>query len=371
MEPVTHALTSFALGRAGLNKITRAATPMLLVSGLIADVDWVTRLAGADTFLRGHRTVTHSLVGTVAIIAAVAAAAWFTGRKYPKFVVGIFPAIAISAIGAGAHLLLDMLNGYGVKLLWPFSPKWYAWDLADSVDSWILFFLLAGLLLPELFRLVLEEIGSKPKRHGRQRGAIVGLVFVALVIAGRAFAHERTIALLDSREYRGQTPLEVAAFPRPSNPLLWSGVVETDNAIFNLEVPLGPGREFDAESADVHFKPDPSVTLKNAVSSSAAVEFLNFARFPLASVQPQGDGFQVRLRDMRFQSELAGQRGIIAVIELNAQSLVISEHLEFDDPSRTGFSLSGFFEGWKKQKRQAEACPICASINLLSGAGAQ
>jgi inner membrane protein len=335
MEPVTHALTSIALGRAGLNRITRAATPMLLVSGLIADVDWVTRLGGAATFLRGHRTITHSLVGTAAIIAAVAASCWLIGRKYPRFAVGIFPALAICAIGAGVHLLLDMLNGYGVKLLWPFSPKWYAWDLADSVDSWILFFLLAGLLIPELFRLVLEEIGSKPKRHGRQRGAIVGLVFVALVIAGRLYAHQRAIALLDSREYRGQTPLVVAAFPKPSNPLVWSGVVETDNAVINLEVPLGPGREFDPELADVHFKPTSSVTLKNAVSNSTAIEFLNFARFPLASVQPEGDGFQVRLRDMRFASELAGRRGIIAVIDLNAQSLVIGEHLEFDDsPSR-------------------------------------
>ena len=33
MEPVTHALTSIALGRAGLNKITRAATPILLIEG--------------------------------------------------------------------------------------------------------------------------------------------------------------------------------------------------------------------------------------------------------------------------------------------------------------------------------------------------
>jgi inner membrane protein len=335
MEPVTHALTSIALGRAGLNKMTRAATPMLLVSGLIADVDWVTRLGGAATFLRGHRTITHSLVGTAAIIAAVAVASWLTGRKYPKFAVGIFPALAICTIGAGAHLLLDLLNGYGVKLFWPFGPKWYAWDLADSVDSWILFFLLVGLLIPELFRLVLEEIGSKPKRHGRQRGAIFGLVCVALVIAGRAFAHQRAIALLDSRDYRGQTPLVVAAFPRPSNPLLWAGVVETDNAVFNLEVPLGPGREFDPELADVHFKPESSATLKNAVSSPAAIEFLNFARFPLASVQPEGNGFQVRLRDMRFASELAGRRGLIAVIDLNAQSLVIGEHLEYESsPNR-------------------------------------
>jgi inner membrane protein len=330
MEPVTHALTSIALGRAGLNKITRAATPMLLVSGLIADVDWVTRLGGAATFMRGHRTITHSLVGTVAIIGAVAAASWFIGRRRPKLAVGIFPALVICAIGAGAHLLLDLLNGYGVKLLWPFSPKWYAWDLVDGVDSWILFFLLVGLLIPDLFRLVLEEIGSKPKGTGRQRGAIFGLVFVVLLIAGRAFAHQRAVALLDSRDYRGQAALEVGAFPRPSNPLLWSGVVETDNAVFNVEVPLGPGREFDPESADVHYKPQPSLTLKNAVSSSVAVEFLNFARFPLASIQPEGDGFRVRLRDMRFESELAGRRGIVAVIDLNAQSQVIGEHLEYD-----------------------------------------
>jgi hypothetical protein len=57
---------------------------------------------------------------------------------------------------------------------------------------------------------------------------------------------------------------------------------------------------------------------------------LDFARFPLASVQPEGDGFQVRLRDMRFASELAGRRGIIAVIHQNAQSHVINDQIEFD-----------------------------------------
>lgn len=330
MEPVTHALASMALGRAGLNKITRAATPMLLVSGLLADLDWIARLGGAAGFLRYHRTMTHSLVGTVAIAAGVAAAFWLSGRRHARFAIGFFPALAICAMGAATHLFLDLLNGYGVKLFWPFSPKWYAWDLAYSVDSWILFFLLAGLLIPELFRLVLEEIGSKPQHHSRQRGAIFGLALVALVIAGRTFTHQRAIALLDSRNYRGQTPLDVAAFPKPSNPILWFGVVETDNAIFNLDVPAGPAGEFDPELSDAHFKPEPSLTLKNAIDSPAAVEFLNFARFPLASVQHEGDGFQVRLRDVRFESELPGQRGIIAVIDLNAQSLVVGQHLEFD-----------------------------------------
>lgn len=333
MEPVTHALTSIAIGRAGLNKITRMATPMLLVSGLVADVDWATRFAGASAFLHGHRTATHSLVGTMVIVAGVAAGFWVAGQKFPKFAIEIIPALLICAIGAGVHLLLDLLNGYGVKLMWPFNAKWYAWDIADSVDAWIIFFLLAGLLLPELFRLVLEEIGSKPGKRGRRRGAIVGLSLVIVFIAGRFVEHGRAVAALDSREYRGQVPLEVAAFPWASSPLRWSGVVETDNALVNVDVPLAPGTVFDPDKADVHFKPEDSLALKNAVKSATAIEFLSYARFPLASVEPEGAGFQVRLRDMRFAPELPGRRGIVAVIHLNAQSLVSDGHLEFDTPS--------------------------------------
>jgi len=330
MEPVTHALTSLAMSRAGLNKLARAATPILLVSGLAADVDWATRLGTAATFLRWHRTATDSIVGAAVIAALVGVAAWLLGKKFPKFAVGLPQALLLSAIGASAHLLLDLLNGYGVMLLRPFTERWYAWDVVNSIDSWILFFLIAGIFVPELFRLVLDEIGSKPKRRGGQRGAIFALVCVGLVVAGRAFLHQRAIALLASREYRGQTPLVVAAFPKSSNPFLWSGVVETDNAVFNLEVPVGLGRAFDPDQAEVHYKPQPSDALKNAVACPTAVEFLNFARFPLASLQPEGDGFEVRLRDMRFATELPGHLGIVAVVDLNAQSQVIGERLEFD-----------------------------------------
>jgi hypothetical protein len=107
-------------------------------------------------------------------------------------------------------------------------------------------------------------------------------------------------------------------------------VVETDNALFNVDVPLVLGAAFDPDLAAVHFKPLPSLALNNAVASAIAVEFLEYARFPLANVEPNGGGFRVRIRDMRFASELSGRRGIVAVIDLNAQSLVIAERLEFD-----------------------------------------
>jgi len=190
---------------------------------LAADVDWVARFGGASAFLRGHRTATHSLLGTVALIATVTAGFWLAGRKYPKLAVGIFPALVICAVGAGVHLLLDLLNGYGVELLWPFGPRWYAWDIADSVDAWMIFSLMAGLLVPELFRLVLEEIGSKPKKRGRQRGAIVGLSLVTLFVAGARWRIARAVALLDSREYRGQAPSK--SQPSPTLPTRWCGPV--------------------------------------------------------------------------------------------------------------------------------------------------
>jgi hypothetical protein len=52
MEPVTHALASLSLGRTGLNLVTRFATPMLVVSGLAADLDWLSYWPDHAHFLR-------------------------------------------------------------------------------------------------------------------------------------------------------------------------------------------------------------------------------------------------------------------------------------------------------------------------------
>ena len=76
--------------------------------------------------------------------------------------------------------------------------------------------------------------------------------------------------------------------------------------------------------------PSTCCPVKERLTTLVYVDSNRFARFPLANVEPMGDGFEVRVRDMRFESELPGRRGVIAVIELNAQSQVIGEHFEFD-----------------------------------------
>jgi len=335
MEPVTHALASLALGRAGLSRVTPRAAPMLLISALAADLDWASYAWGAPGFLAWHRTASHSLLGTVAIAAAVAAAFSLLGRwrlQSAPNPVRFVPALAVCAGGAGMHLLLDLTESYGVKLLWPFSAQWFALDLTEPVDPGLLLILLAGLLLPVLLNLITEEIGVRAKRRTGQRGAAIALSLVALYIGGRALLHARAETLLSSHIYRQEEPIRTGVFPTFS-PLLWRGVVETETALHAVEVPISPGARFDARMARSQFKPENSQALERAVASDAARAFLAFARFPLARMEPTDDVFEVRIRDLRFVPPSGTARsstGIIAVIMVNGQGEIASSVLEFE-----------------------------------------
>lgn len=334
MDPITHTLASLTLSRVGLNRATRWATPMLIAAGLAADLDWLARVAGPRAYLQANRTATHSLLGTVGIGVAIAAVFWWLGRKSPATPVRFSRALLVCAAGAAAHLLLDLTNPYGVKLLWPFSQKWFAWDLVDHVDPWLMFLLLLGLLLPGLFRLVHEEIGSRPQKDNPRRGAIAALTLVAIFVFVRWQLHDRAMEMLQSRLWRGQSPTMAAAFPSPGSPLTWDGIVETDNSIQTLEVSLMPGSLFDPDLAHVYFKPEATPALDAARKSELAEKFLEFARFPRATIEKTMEGYRVTLRDLRFSSLLPSRRGFEAVIEMTDRYELTAQTLRFGTGGR-------------------------------------
>jgi len=322
MEPVTHVLASVALAKAGVGRGMRGAVPMLLASGLAADLDWLAYFGGPRAFVWLYRTWSHSLLWTVAIAAAVAGVYLLmrksAGHQRPRFL----PVFLVCLAGAGLHLLLDLGNPYGVKLLWPFSGKWVAWDLLTFVDPGLLFLLVAGLLLPALFRLVTEEIGAKARRSGR--GAAVALVLVALYLGGRWMLHERAHAQLMARMYHGAIPLTAAAYPQAASPFNWNGVVATENTIEEVTVPLGPGSQFDPDRSRTHFKPEATPQLEAALESEMAKRFVAYARFPLASVERIEEGWRVTLRDVRFANGSAGV-GVELEIDVDKQAQVIGD----------------------------------------------
>jgi inner membrane protein len=330
MDLVTHALVSGALARAGVNRATRWATPIALLAGTAPDLDLLSRSGGAENYLAWHRTALHSLTGASVLALAIAFGSWALGRRHPANPVRLPGALIAAASGAALHVLLDLANNRGVRLLWPFSEKWYAWDLIDVIDPWVIALVVLGLLLPGLFRLVTQEIGARPARHGAQRGAIVALALLAVYFGARVWLHTRANAILNSHLYRGAAPLAANAFPAATSPFVWYGVVETENTLEEVEVHLGPGAYFAPDRGRTNFKPDPVPALEAARMTESVELFLRYARFPHATVVRLQQGFRIELRDLRFAAALPRRPGVMATVVVDDEMKVLSQELKFE-----------------------------------------
>jgi inner membrane protein len=333
VEPITHGLVSLAIARVAQSRLPRYGTYMLIVSGVAADLDYASYLGGPGAFLNLHRALFHSAIGSVALIAIVAAAFCFLDRKRPSKNPGpplAFAAgCAVSAIGVACHLALDFCNGESVQLFWPLKIASAAWNLTQSLDPWILFLLLAGLLLPHLFRLVSDEIGERKRGAVGGKGALIALILLVGYLGGRAYLHSRAVDLLLSREFHRRDPLAAGAFPSATAPFSWRGVVTTDNTIEEVELSVAPGAEFDPDRSLTHYKPEASAALDAGEGTASARKFLAYARFPLASVTHLEDGFRFELRDMQFASGDSSPADIFVRVDLDSSLRVREEGFRF------------------------------------------
>ena len=337
MDPATHTLFSFALSRAGAHRLTRGATALLIVSGVAADLDLLSYFAGPNGFYRVHGTLLHSVVGSAALALAIAGLAMLLDRRWaqqrgssaapaPLRFSGV---LAVCAIGCAGHLLLDFFADDPIRLDWPFRSRWSCLNFVPAFDLWIFLLLLAGALLPTLFRLIGEEIGERKTVTRISKGAVAALLLVAAVIGWLGWMHHRAEQLLFSREYRGTAPVGAAAFPEITSPLEWRGVVATDDTLDTLIVSFAPGSVIDPDRSVREYKPDPSAALEVAEHTSVVKLFSAYAQFPAASLQQADDGYRLVLRDLRYYSDVHGFPHLIAVVDLDTQLRVTRQELRF------------------------------------------
>jgi membrane-bound metal-dependent hydrolase YbcI (DUF457 family) len=335
--PVTNALTSLTLARAGQQRLPRYGTAIMVVAGVAPDLDYLSYFGGAGAFLRLHRAVLHSIPGAVAVACATAGVFWAVDRRRAQrepeaaakprlgFLAALFAALA----GAGAHVLLDAAGGVGVDLLWPFRAQRYAWNLLTNLDLWVVILLVATLLLPELLRMVSEEIGDRRKRARGRTAAIVALAVFAAYVAARAALHDRAIDLLMSRVYQGRTPLSAGAFPSRLSALEWRGLVITDDTVEEARVPLGPGRGFDPERSVTYYKPQDSPALQAGEAAADTLLYLKYARFPLASLTQLEDGYRFEVRDLQFAGDDLGVENTFVRVDLDNKLQIMRQEILF------------------------------------------
>ena len=332
MDNLTHTLAGVALSQAGLNRKTRFATVAVILGSNAPDIDIVTRLGSGATYLKYHRGITHSIPGVIVLAAVVTAIVYALGRKGRPPGKSSAPSLnprwlfVSCLIATSLHLLMDYTNDYGVRPFLPFSGRWYAWDIMFIIDPVLLGLLAAGLGLPAISRLISEELGAR--KSPPRGGAIFALCAMLALWGLRDFAHRRAVGMLDSHAFGSENPLRLGAFPSPANPFAWTGLVETESAYHILPVDARAD-DLDPTRAVVLHKPESSPPLDAALKTRTGVIFRDFARFLWSEVTEQDDGFEVRLRDLRFYSPDSRLLGFTAVIRLDHDLRVRSEWFSF------------------------------------------
>ena len=319
MDPLTHTATGLFLSRAGLNRWTPLATPILLLAANAPDIDIVTLAGGPLNYLHYHRHLTHAL----AAVPVMALLPVLLVRALARKPVRWLGAWLASAVAVLVHLLLDLTNVYGIRLWLPFSAQWLQGDLTAIVDLWIWAIFLLALAGPFIARLVGSEIasGAARERHHGRGFAIFALLFLLLYTGVRIALHSRAVAVLDARVYQEEAPLRVAAFPDPANPWRWRGLVETRGFFAAEDVSL-PATDFDPTRASIFHKPEADRALDEARRSHAFQEFLRFAQFPYWRVSPVPDpegGKLVQVMDLRFGTPRAPAFLVSAVLSARLQ----------------------------------------------------
>ena len=329
MDLATHAIASFALARGFFPRRAWPTTLGIVLAGTLADVDLFSAWFGPAAYFLARRTFTHSLPGTIAVIALAAFLARYLAKKQPQ---EQLPALLLPLTAAAIlHLVLDFLQSEGVALLWPFSMKRFAADCLPILDLWILALLAAGILVPELFRLVTSEIGVKEKRPRGRSGAIIALALLVAYVGARLLFHAGSTALLDPHSYRGESARSVAAYPDALSLLTWHGVVETQSYLCQVAVPAGPGRTFDPEAAECLHKPEASRELDAAQNSAFARKYVNAMPFPRATVSRTPDGYEIIIRSMRDVAQHETHHRLAARILVDAKFQILSENFVWAD----------------------------------------
>jgi inner membrane protein len=285
----------------------------MMLAANAPDFDVVCWFGGSASYIHWHRNITHSLIAIPFMALLSVAIVRWVGRKQVRWLAA-FP---IAMVAVASHLILDLTNTYGVRLLLPFSGRWFHWDLTPIIDLIIWAVLLLGVAAPWFGRLVGSEIGER-KREAGGGWAVAALLLLGAYDYGRSVAHDRAVALMDSRIYNGLTPRRAGAFPE-ANPLLWDGLAELSNAY--VRVPIDLRGRFHPESGDTFYKAERSPAVQAALRTEPFQRFLEFVQYPIWVTEPAPElehATRVSLVDLRFGTPSApGFEAVATVTDRN------------------------------------------------------
>jgi inner membrane protein len=314
MDNLTHSLVGAVLGQLGLKQKTGLAMPTLVIAANLPDIDAACAVYGIES-LSMRRGITHGPIALLLLplilwALMLAFDRWQDGRgKRPANRLPIHKGwlLALAYIGCLSHPALDWLNNYGIRLLEPFSHRWFYGDTLFIIDLWIWIALGVSVWL-----------SLRRERRGManwQRPAWFGFTAVcAYIFANGLITGAAEKMAVEALHAGGKGDVLVVASPPPlafwKRDIFWRTADRYGSANF---IP-GIGGTVDISGTPTGMD-DPRLAARVEADPTARA-FLFWARMPVAET----DGAAIVLRDQRYMQPLARDRFTVRVAAPNTAS---------------------------------------------------
>lgn len=289
MDNLCHTLVGAALGETGLKRKTRFGLATLAIASNLPDIDVAVFLTPLSpiAFRRGW---THGVPAQLLLPVLLTLAMLVWNRRRPRRPdeppVRVGWLLLFSYVGVLLHVGMDYLNNYGVRLLMPWSGRWFYGDTLFIVDPWLYLLLGGGYWLA--------------RKRATGRPALVGVVVAVLYVAGMVqvahLARARVLALWTAQS--GRAPHGLMVGPWLATPFHKQVIVDTGDgydtgrySVLSDTLTL-TGRE------DTLPRTDPAV--REALEDRDVRDVLVWSRFPRFQVVEAPSGRHVLLTDVRF-----------------------------------------------------------------------
>ena len=210
--------------------------------------------------------------------------------------------------GNTLHVFMDWLNSYGVRLLKPFSDRWFYGDALCIIDP-ILYVLFAVAIV--LSRRAAKR-GSATPWHSARLALAVAAVYITVMVASNWWAR---VEVRSQLARAGRADARFMVTPVLGNPLRREVIVVVGDRYekgalwfepFPHFRPLGYGVDTRAS--------DPAVVRAREVPRMQA--FLMWSRFPFFVVESAGERTRVVVNDYRYSGPSARDGWATQVIDV-------------------------------------------------------
>jgi inner membrane protein len=292
MDNLCHTLIGAALGEAGLKRRSRFGSATLMIASNLPDVDVLVFTTGVPSvaFRRGW---THGILADVllpplltGVLLFVASRRRMHGDASSDVPVRPVQLLLLSYIGVLLHVLMDVMNTYGVRLLMPFSERWFYGDVLFIIDPWLWVTLGTGVWLAR---------HRRAPNWSRASLALAAVYVLAMTVSARAARAEIVDRWL---QVEGEPPRAVMVGPVPVTPLRRQIIIDAGDRYETGTFSWQPRNiQFDPHDVPKNAD-DPRIALAREAPNIRA--FLIWSRFPFWNIAAVQDGTSVTVGDMRF-----------------------------------------------------------------------